>query len=115
MLHVGLKKGCEIMLLYTWKDIERKFQLNRHKWETVIDDIEIYVDEVIIYLNKLGNKSSAKKILCDIFNKKYDHERNRIYLDFLDEYLNITYEIEEYNIRKNANKDNVRPTPPLYE
>lgn len=89
------------MLLYTWKDIERKFLLEREKWEKVIVDIETYVDEVIIYLNEMDSKISAQEVLFDIFEKNYDNKKNQIYLDISNDYLSITYEIEENDEQKN--------------
>lgn len=44
------------MLLYTWKDVERKLFLNKDKWGTVIVDIETYTDEVIVHLNEEGTE-----------------------------------------------------------
>ena len=36
------------MMLYTWKDVERKLLLDKDEWLDVIVDVEIYSDEVII-------------------------------------------------------------------
>ena len=83
------------MLLYTWKDVERKLLLNKDKWGTVIVDIELYTDEVIIHLNGEGIEKKAIDLLDEILDKKYDNEKQRILLDLSDEYLNVTFEIEE--------------------
>ncbi len=40
------------MMLYTWKDVERKLLLDKDEWLDVIVDVEIYSDEVIIHLEK---------------------------------------------------------------
>lgn len=77
------------MMLYTWKDIERKLLLNKDKWQGVISDTEIYTDEVIIHLKKGQVKADAKKILRDIFERKYDGEK--ILLDLSDEYLGVSF------------------------
>lgn len=81
------------MMLYTWKDIERELLLNKSKWQGVISDSEIYTDEVIIRLKKGQTETSAKKILLQIFGKKYDGER--IFLDLPGEYLDVSFEIDE--------------------
>ncbi len=77
------------MMLYTWKDIERKLLLNKGKWREVISDTEIYTDEVIIHLKEGQVGIDAKKILKDIFGRKYDGER--ILLDLSDEYLGVSF------------------------
>ena len=58
------------MMLYTWKDIERELLLNKDNWRGVISDVEIYTDEVIIYLKEEQAETAAKKILKDIFGEK---------------------------------------------
>ena len=81
------------MMLYTWKDIERELLLNRGKWGEVISGTEIYSDEVIIYLKKEQEGEAAQRILREIFGKKYDG--NKILLDLSDEYLGVSFDIEE--------------------
>ncbi len=81
------------MTLYTWKDIERELLLNKDKWKGVISDTEIYTDEVIIYLKKGQAEDDAKKILREIFEKKYDY--GKILLDLSDKYLSVSFEIDE--------------------
>ncbi len=81
------------MMLYTWKDIERELLLNKGKWQGVISYIEIYSDEVIIYLKEGQVEASAKKILLQAFGKKYDGER--IFLDLSEEYLVVSFRIAE--------------------
>lgn len=83
------------MLLYTWKDVERKLLLNKDKWGTVIVGIETYTDDVIVHLNGEGMEKDAANILDEILDKKYENEKQRILLDLSDEYLNVTFEIEE--------------------
>lgn len=77
------------MMLYTWKDIERMLLLNKDKWQGVISDTEIYTDEVIIHLKVGRVEADAKKILRDIFERKYDGEK--ILLDLSDEYLGVSF------------------------
>ncbi len=88
-------------MLYTWKDIERKLLLNKEKWGTVIVDIETYISEVIIYLNKKETEASAEAILDEILEKKYDNERKRILLDLPGKYLNVIFEVEESEKKAN--------------
>ena len=90
------------MLLYTWKDVERKLLLNKDKWGTVIVDIETYTDEVIVHLNEEGTEKDADTLFDEIFDKKYENEKHRILLDLSDEYLNVTFEIEESGEKKSV-------------
>ncbi|MBO5032497.1 MAG: hypothetical protein J6D08_11540 [Lachnospiraceae bacterium] len=83
------------MLLYTWKDVERKLLLNKDKWGTVIIDIETYTDEVIVQLNEKEMVNAASNILYEILGKKYDNKEQRILLDLSNEYLNVTFEFGE--------------------
>lgn len=83
------------MLLYTWKDVERKLLLNKDKWGTVIVDIETYTDEVIVHLNEEDAEKDADNLFAEILHKNYENEKHRILLDLSDEYLNVTFEIEE--------------------
>lgn len=93
------------MMLYTWKDIERKLLLNKDKWQGVISDNEIYTDEVIIYLKEGQAEVAAEKILGEIFGEKYDG--GKIFLDLSDEYLRVSFEIDQ-------NEENASVTTPLF-
>lgn len=99
-----LDRGRDVisMLLYTWKDVERKLLLNKDKWGTVIVDIETYTDEVIVHLNEEGTEKDADTLFDEIFDKKYENEKHRILLDLSDEYLNVTFEIEEGGEKKSV-------------
>lgn len=88
------------MMLYTWKDIERELLINKGKWKKVISNTEIYTDEVIIYIKERKAEAVAKKILKEIFGRKYDG--GKILLDLSKEYLNVSFEIDE-----NEENDNV--------
>lgn len=90
------------MLLYTWKDVERKLLLNKEKWERVITDIEVYTYEVIIYLKEKEDESYAVDILNGILDSKVDHKEKRVLLDLSGEYLNIRFEYDEGEERKDA-------------
>ena len=81
------------MMLYTWKDVERELLLNKDKWTGVISDIEIYTDEVTIHLKEGKAKDAAKKVLTEIFEKKYDG--GKIFLDLSNECLGVSFEIDE--------------------
>jgi len=40
------------VLLYTWKDVERQIIRNKDKWGSVISDVEVYADEIIVCVNE---------------------------------------------------------------
>jgi len=90
------------MLLYTWKDIERKLLLNKDKWEAVIIDIETYINEIIIYLNDKKDEDYANVILNEILEKKYDKKQKKILLDLPGKYLNVIFEVEEIKEKTNT-------------
>lgn len=89
------RRDVKKMLLYTWKDVERKLLLDKNKWGTTIIDIETYIDELIVYLNENEDVKSAKSILDLILGEKYDGKSERVLLDFSNEYLNVIFEIGE--------------------
>lgn len=83
------------MLLYTWKDVERKLLLNKDTWRDIIINIETYTDEVIIYLASGKSPNAAEDILHNIFGEKYDDKNKRIRLDLSDGNIEVSYEIGE--------------------
>lgn len=89
------------MMLYTWKDVERILLLNKHKWKGTIFDIETYVNEIIIYIEKEQLQEYAENILSDILDKHYSKDSKKIFLDLPGECLNIFFEVEEDTRRTN--------------
>ena len=83
------------MLLYTWKDVERKLLLNKVMWKEVILDIETYTDEMIVYLSEKNSEDSARQILKDILGANYDDINNKILLDLSDGNLEVLFDIGE--------------------
>lgn len=83
------------MLLYTWKDVERKLLLNKDTWKDIILNIETYTDEVIIYLASGKSPNAAEDILQNIFGEKYDDKNKRIQLDLPDGNIEVSCEIGE--------------------
>ena len=83
------------MLLYTWKDVERKLCLNKTKWEHVILEMETYTNEMIVYLVKKDFEDTAKQILKDILGEKYDAGNDKILLDLPGGALNVTFDVVE--------------------
>lgn len=83
------------MLLYTWKDVERKLLLNKDKWKNTICSIETYVGELIIYFLPDKSQDAAEEILKSIFDEKYDRESNKILLDLSGGCLEVFFESGE--------------------
>lgn len=96
------------VLLYTWKDVERKLLLNKDKWEGIIVDFEVYINEIVIYIDKTKTQEDAAYRLADIMDGKYDNKKYMIMLDLPDEYLNVIFEFEEMKEKK-------RVTVPLFK
>ncbi len=83
------------MLLYTWKDVERQIIRNKDKWGSVISDVEVYADEIIVCVNEKKTQKEAVLILDEILDKKYDNIRQMVLLDLKDEFLNVVFEFGE--------------------
>ena len=90
------------VLLYTWKDVERKILLSKDKWGNVIVDAEIYTDEVIIHFGEKRNSEAASNILNGILGKNYDKENQRIMLELPGEYMTVAFELEEGGEKSSA-------------
>lgn len=80
------------MLLYTWKDVERKLLLNKKEWEDKILEIETYSSELIIYMERTALKNDVEMLLYELMDHKYDPQNNKINLEFEGEYLNVIFE-----------------------
>ena len=84
------------VLFYTWKDVERHLFLNRDRWDKDILDAEIYSSDIYIYVKSLDNINRVGENLADIFEYKYIHKDQKLYLELGKEaYLTVTYEIGE--------------------
>lgn len=57
------------MLLYTWKDVERKLLLNKNMWGDAILDFEIYFKEIIIHHSSSITQIAVKNTLRVIFTE----------------------------------------------
>lgn len=88
----------KMMLLYTWKDVERLIRLNKSAWADVILDVETYVDEIVVYIKK-DAKDVARIILNNIFQEKYDSNKDIILLDFFGEFLCVSFEVGETGLK----------------
>lgn len=73
------------MKFYTWKDIERSFFLKKKEWDNIINDVEVYPDEVIVYLKSEEDKKEAKKVLEGLFYKNFSSKDDIIKLDIKNE------------------------------
>ncbi len=80
------------MLLYTWKDVERKLLLNKNMWGDAILDFEIYFKEIIIHHSSSITQIAVKNTLRVIFTENYDSKNNRICFDLSDKFLDVSYE-----------------------
>ncbi len=88
------------MLLYTWKDVERKLLLNKDQWGSVIVGVETYTDEVIIQVNQTKMRQEVAAVLKKMMDGKYDDEKQKIILDLPNQYLSVIFEQEEAGEKK---------------
>lgn len=65
---------------YNWKDVERALFVNRNTWIDVIDDIEVYANEVIVSY-KTDREKEAKEAVQKVLDERYDTEMQCVYLD----------------------------------
>lgn len=68
------------MKLYTWKDVERYFLLNRTSWEDVIDSIDVYPTDMTVYAKK-GSQDKAWEAIQTLFGANYSSQNKEIKLD----------------------------------
>lgn len=80
------------MLLYTWKDVERKLLLNKKDWKDMILEIETYSSEVIIYIESMSVINDVETLLCELLDHKYDSKNKKINLEFKGECLDVSFE-----------------------
>ncbi|WP_343249497.1 KGGVGR-motif variant AAA ATPase [Diplocloster hominis] len=80
------------MLLYTWKDVERKLLLNKKKWEDKILEIETYTSEIIIYLRDMSLIKDVELLINELLDNKYDFANKLISLEFDGEHLDVIFE-----------------------
>ena len=68
------------MKLYTWKDIERYFCLTQEKWRNVINSVEVYPTDIILYIPENHQKDCSQTVQ-ELFGNNYLKESNHIKLD----------------------------------
>ena len=95
------------MRFYTWKDMERYCLKKRSQWEGLIDFIEVYPDEMVVYAKENVTDDRILGILGDIFPGNINPGDRTITLDREGEYIQISFE-REYDVWK-------KTTKPLFE
>lgn len=95
------------MRFYTWKDMERYCLKKRSQWEGLIDFIEVYPDEMVVYAKEDVTDDRILGILGDVFPGNINPGDRTITLDREGEYMQISFE-REYDVWK-------KTTKPLFE
>ena len=95
------------MKFYTWKDIERYCLMKQNQWNKAIFSIDVYPDELIVYMKAGIRKEQVKCILYDLFPKNFDKENDVLRLDRDTEQIRVSFEMGEANFDK--------PMMPLFE
>ncbi|MGM9572129.1 MAG: P-loop ATPase, Sll1717 family [bacterium] len=83
------------MKLYTWKDVERCLYKNINEWKNVIGNIEVYSQEIFIYIQNKGKKEQAQQVLKQILGNNFNLEEKKIILDLNGKYLDVFFEESE--------------------
>ena len=74
-----------INYIYTWKDVERIFNYyNRNNKFENINYIDVYYDEMVVYLTDIKQKDKANAELENILGYHYDLEKECIYYDIFE-------------------------------
>ena len=89
------------MKFYTWKDIERYVLINHTIWDSALNNIEVYPDEIILY-PKEENSSLSHSILHDLFPKNITSDYSALKLDRPNTFLSVSYDYESDTISKNT-------------
>ena len=58
------------MKLYTWKDIERHFCLTQEKWRNVINSVEVYPTDIILYIPENHQKDCSQTVQANPFRRE---------------------------------------------
>lgn len=96
------------MRLFTWNDVEIELKKRNAQWPASWKSIDVYSDEVIIFIDPLCNNIEENETyLKSVFEKYFDGECIRI--EFTGEIMNIVYE--------EADEDDVifRQSAPLFK
>ena len=94
-----------INYIYTWKDVERIFNYyNRNNKFENINYIDVYYDEMVVYLTDIKQKDKANAELENILGYHYDLEKECIYYDIFEKKMNVFWEEDNSN-----NKNYITP------
>mgnify|MGYP002729658600 CR=1 FL=1 len=69
----GYEEVNSMWKLYSWKDVERMFLINKYMWKKIIYDIEVYPSEINVIFYA-GKKEDADDIIKKIFGINYIRE-----------------------------------------
>lgn len=91
------------MKLYTWKDVERHFLLQRADWKNAIISIDVYPTDITLYVEpNAHDNDEIKEILQSLFGFNYDSITNKIKLDIGNQELPVSIQEDDgtaYNKR----------------
>lgn len=88
------------MKFYTWKDIDRYCLMKQNQWNKAICSIDVYPDEMIVYMMQGIQEEQAKSILYDMFPRNLDKEKNVLLLDRNMEQMKVSFETEAETFNK---------------
>lgn len=88
------------MKFYSWKDIERFCKKNREIWEQDMEFIDVYPDEVILYLKERVDEQRALCTFTKLFPKNIDLKKKKIQLDDKIDSIDISFDTDHVDSKK---------------
>lgn len=81
---------------YTWRDIEVTLFLNKNNWPQSWTNVEVYSDELYIYLDdEKSSKNESLQFLKQLYKNYYFEDENTIYIKSTDTKIYIYYRYEK--------------------
>lgn len=94
-----------VKVFYTWHDIESKLLANKPDWPFSLLKIEVYSDEMLIYIRNSCYEMEVLKYIQTLFGKYYDANSKSIKISTTNTELSIYFETAEDYVRKNSNQE----------
>lgn len=80
---------------FSWHDIETVFEQHYLDWPSSWIDVKVYSDSILIYHTLEEAAEQDTSYLKKIFGRNYIQEKNQLFVDFSQTYLDIIFETEE--------------------
>ena len=89
---------------FTWHDIKMIFEEHRMSWPRAWVDVKVYTDCVVICFDPDTHvKKQSCEYLKTLFTRNYNIEEDKILIDFSQTYLDVFFEEDEDEIKRERN------------